>query len=68
MPVGVRAAGRALTSAEGRAGLRDAIAQIPWVIRHRRAIPATTEAALRTLERQPRGKNEHAGFRGTGSF
>jgi N-acetylglucosaminyl-diphospho-decaprenol L-rhamnosyltransferase len=46
----VRAAARALASADGRGGLHDALAELPWVIRHRRRLPPHLEAALRRLE------------------
>jgi GT2 family glycosyltransferase len=40
--------------ATGRAGLAlvDALAGLPWVLRHRRVVPPDVEAALRTLDRE----------------
>lgn len=46
----VRAAARALSTSHGRAGLQDALGELPWVIRHRRRLPSHVEAALRRLE------------------
>lgn len=46
----VRAAVRAMSTADGRAGLYDALAELPWVIRHRRRLPPHLEAALRRVE------------------
>jgi GT2 family glycosyltransferase len=51
--IGLREAGRAMTTPERRAGLRDALADLAWVLRHRRPLPASVEAALLTLERHP---------------
>jgi GT2 family glycosyltransferase len=48
--VGVRAALRELRSSDGRAGLADALAELAWVRRHRCAVPARLEQALRVLE------------------
>lgn len=52
--VGARAAGRALTTPHGRAGLVDAVRELGWVRRHRRVVPVPVEAALRLLEEPPR--------------
>lgn len=51
-PVGhaVRAVSRALSTRDGRAGLRYALSDLPWALRHRRPVPRTVEAALRVLE------------------
>lgn len=51
-PVGhaMRAASHALSTRDGRAGLRAALADLPWALRHRRPVPPTVEAALRVLE------------------
>ncbi|MEH1128684.1 hypothetical protein V6V89_30045 [Micromonospora sp. CPCC 206061] len=51
-PIGraVRAASRALSTRDGRTGLRYALADLPWALRHRRPVPPTVEAALRVLE------------------
>jgi N-acetylglucosaminyl-diphospho-decaprenol L-rhamnosyltransferase len=46
----VRAAVRALSTPDGRAGLQDALGELPWVVRHRRLVPPHLEAALRRLE------------------
>jgi GT2 family glycosyltransferase len=46
----VRAAVRALSTPDGRGGLHDALAELPWVIRHRRRLPPHLENALRRLE------------------
>ncbi|GAA4450252.1 glycosyltransferase family 2 protein [Phytohabitans houttuyneae] len=46
----VRDAARALSTSDGRAGLHDALAELPWVMRHRRRLPPHLEAALRRLE------------------
>jgi GT2 family glycosyltransferase len=51
--VGLREARSAMATPERRAGLRDAIVQVAWVLRHRRALPANIEEALLTLERHP---------------
>lgn len=51
--VGVRAALRELRRRDGRAGLADALAELTWVRRHRRVVPAELEAALRILEADP---------------
>jgi N-acetylglucosaminyl-diphospho-decaprenol L-rhamnosyltransferase len=53
LPVGLRAAGHSLGSAHERAGLRDALAQLPWVLRNRHVLPPGVEDGLRRLERQP---------------
>jgi GT2 family glycosyltransferase len=51
-PAGVaaREALRALSDADARGGLRDALDELGWVLRHRRVLPPDVEAALRTLE------------------
>ncbi|MGN9912167.1 glycosyltransferase family 2 protein [Phytohabitans sp. LJ34] len=46
----VREAARALSTSDGRGGLHDALAELPWVLRHRRRVPPHLEAALRRLE------------------
>lgn len=46
----VREAARALATPDGRGGLHDALAELPWVLRHRRRVPPHLEAALRRLE------------------
>jgi GT2 family glycosyltransferase len=51
--VGVHAAVRAMRRPEGRAGLTDALAELAWVRRHRRAVPDALEQALRALESAP---------------
>lgn len=40
----------ALRSADGRAALVAALRELPWVLRHRRPVPARIEAALRHLQ------------------
>jgi GT2 family glycosyltransferase len=49
-PVGARAALRQLRDRDGRGGLVDALAELPWVWRHRQPAPPPVEAALRVLE------------------
>jgi hypothetical protein len=51
---GLRAAARAFSSSSAaeRGGLRDAMTQLPWVLRHRHGLPSTVEDGLRRLERQ----------------
>ncbi|BFU41893.1 glycosyltransferase [Krasilnikovia sp. MM14-A1004] len=51
--VGARAALRCLGSREGRGGLRDALAELAWVRRHRRPVAPRIEAALRILASTP---------------
>jgi N-acetylglucosaminyl-diphospho-decaprenol L-rhamnosyltransferase len=51
--VGVRNAARRLGDPDGRGGLVDALAELPWVLRHRRVLPPSVEAAVRTLESVP---------------
>lgn len=50
--IGLREARLALATADRRAGLRDALVDLAWVLRHRRPLPTGIEAALLTLERQ----------------
>lgn len=49
--VGVAAAARSMATRAGRAGLRDALAELPWVVRNRRVVPPPVEDALRILDR-----------------
>lgn len=50
LPVAVAAAGSAWRAGDAaRAGLADAARLLPWVLRHRRPLPAHVEAAVRTL-------------------
>lgn len=39
-----------------RAGVRDALAGLPWVLRERRPLPPRVEAALRLVEAGPAGR------------
>jgi GT2 family glycosyltransferase len=52
-PAGVvaRACVAALNSRAGRAGLREALRELPWVLRERRPLPAHVEADVALLER-----------------
>jgi GT2 family glycosyltransferase len=46
---GAREAGHALGSSTGRAGLRSALREVPWVVRERRPVPAEVEDLLAVL-------------------
>ncbi len=50
---GLRAAWRAASTPDGRAGLAAATRQLGWVLHHRRPVPPWLETALRTLETAP---------------
>ncbi|MEJ3747257.1 glycosyltransferase [Actinomycetes bacterium KLBMP 9797] len=46
----LRTAAQSLSTPDGRAGLRAALTDLPWALRHRRRVPPRVEAALRVLE------------------
>ncbi|MDG4820657.1 glycosyltransferase [Asanoa sp. WMMD1127] len=50
LPTVMATSARAMTSTAGRAGLRDALAELPWVLRDRRVVPDWLGADLRRLE------------------
>jgi GT2 family glycosyltransferase len=50
LPVLAREVAGALRSEDGRAGLRQAVRELPWVLRSRRVLPAEVEHQVRRLE------------------
>jgi hypothetical protein len=60
--MGWRAAAGALGRAESRAGLADAVRELPWALRHRRPLPDRVEEALATVEAGARSWHDQTSY------